>query len=95
MWAALFCCHKPKLKKKIFFRLIWLRKPGLKIENVTGPRESLAIINSYEEIIKTQNKKTKENVAKHGKMLKKFRYTEDFIIKMRPRRSSIYFKIGL
>ena len=55
----------------------------------------MAIINSYEEIIKTQNKKTKENVAKHGKMLKKFRYTEDFIIKMRPRRSSIYFKIGL
>ena len=45
----------------------------LKIDNLTDPGESFAIINDYEEMIKPQNKKTKEYVAKQGEMLKNFR----------------------
>ena len=37
-----------------------LEKPGLNIDNVTDPGEASTIINSYDEIIKTQNEKNRD-----------------------------------
>ena len=65
------------------------------IDNVPDPREAVTIINGYEEIVKTQNKKTIEYVAKQRQMLKNFRDTEDFIKNVGLSRSSTYFKLGL
>ena len=47
--------------------------------SIIDPREAITIINHYEEIIKTQKKKTISYVAIQGLMLKKFKDTEDFI----------------
>lgn len=50
-----------------------VEEPGLKIDNVNDPCESFDIINGYEEIIKTQNKKTRDYLEKQGQVLKMFR----------------------
>ena len=69
--------------------------PGFNIDNLIDSGEAIAIINDYEEIIKTQNKKTDKTCCKTGHMLKKFRDTEDFIKNEGLSRSSVYFEIGL
>ena len=66
---------------------------GKTIDKANDPGEGIAINNSYEQIIKTQNKKMIAFVAKQGQMLKKFRNTEYFIKNIGLRRLSIYFKI--
>ena len=63
--------------------------------HVTDSGEAIWIINSYEEIIKTQSKKRMRYVAKRVLMLMKFTDRKDFIKKVGLSTSSIYFKIGL
>ena len=46
---------------------------------ITNPREAINVINHYEEIMKTQDKKIIEYIAIQGQMLKKFKETEGFI----------------
>lgn len=46
---------------------------------ITNPREAINVINHYEEIMKTRNKKIIEYIAIQGQMLKKFQETEGFI----------------
>lgn len=50
-----------------------MEEPGFIIDNVTDPGEAIAIINDYEEVIKTRTKRMIGYVAKQGQMLKKFR----------------------
>ena len=74
----------------------WKEEPGFNIDNVTNQREAVAIINDYEEFIKTKNKKTISYVAEQGQILKNFRDMEDFTTKiMGVSRSIIHFKIRL
>ena len=74
----------------------WKEEPGFNIDNVTNQREAVAIINDYEEFIKTKNKKTISYVAEQGQILKNFRDMEDVTTKnMGVSRSIIYFKIRL
>lgn len=69
-----------------------VENPGLKTGNVTRPEEKFAIINGYEEITKTQNKGIYCETGTDAEEVQRYRR---FIIKMRLRRSSIYFKIGV
>ena len=63
---------------------------------MTNQREAVAIINDYEEFIKTKNKKTISYVAEQGQILKNFRDMEDVTTKnMGVSGSIIYFKIRL
>ena len=63
---------------------------------MTNQREAVAIINDYEEFIKTKTKKTISYVAEQGQILKNLRDMEDFTTKdMGVSRSIIYFKIRL
>ena len=49
-----------------------MEEPGLNRGNATDPGESITINNSYEEIIKTQNKKAITYVGKQEQILKRF-----------------------
>ena len=59
--------------------------------NVKNSQETIHIINRYEDIIKTQNKKAIGYISKQGKLFKKFKDTEN----VGQNRSTIYFKISL
>ena len=59
--------------------------------NVNNSQETIHIINRYEDIIKTQNKKAIGYISKQGKLFKKFKDTEN----VGQNRSTIYFKISL
>ena len=54
-----------------------VEEPGFIITNVNNPRELMTIINHYDEIIKTQNKKARY-LAIQGQMLTKFKDMEEF-----------------
>ena len=58
-------------------------------DTITYTLETIRIIQSYEEIMKTQNKRA---LGKQGQLLKKFRETEQNVGQ---KKSKIYFKIGL
>ena len=59
--------------------------------NVNNSQERIHIINRYEGIIKTQNKKAIGYISKQGKLFKRFKDTEN----VGQNRSTIYFKISL
>ena len=59
------------------------------VNNVSNSQEAIVIIRRYEEIIKTQNKKSIRYSSKQGKYLKKFKYAEDFSDKVG--QNFIYF----
>ena len=65
------------------------------ITSIIDPKEAITIINHYEEIIKTQNKKAIGYAAIQGQMSKRFKDTEDFIKNVGLSKSTAYFKIGL
>ena len=54
-----------------------VEEPEFIITNVNNPRELMTIINHYDEIIKTQNKKARY-LAIQGQMLTKFKDMEEF-----------------
>ena len=47
-------------------------------KNVNNTEEAIAITRRYEEMIKTQNKKTISYTGKQGELLKKFKDTKNF-----------------
>ena len=57
--------------------------------------EAIELINHYEEIIKTQNKRFMRYIYKQGEILKMFKETESFFYNAGQSRSGIYFKIGV
>ena len=72
-------------------------EPGLKeTTNATSdPQEAILIICRYEDIIKTQNKKTIGYIGKQGQLLKKFKATGQFFENVGQSKSTIYCKISL
>ena len=66
------------------------------IQNIINQSEAVDIIQRYEEIIKTGNKKeTISYEAIQGQMLKKIKDKEGFIENVGLSRSTVYFKIVL
>ena len=63
--------------------------------NVNNYLEAIVMIRRYEDINKTQNKKTIGYVGKQGELLKKFKDTENLFDSICQNRSAIYFKISL
>ena len=63
--------------------------------NFNNSQEAMLIIHRYEDIIKTQNKKTKGYISKQGQLLKKFKDTENFLDNVGEDISTIYFKFSL
>ena len=65
------------------------------INNVNSSQEAIRLINRYEDIIKTQNKKILGYIGKKVELLKKFKDTENFFDNAVQSRSTMYFKISL
>ena len=55
----------------------------------------MELINRCEEIIKTQHKRIIGYISQQGKMLKKFKKTENFYDNAGKSRSMIFFKISI
>ena len=63
--------------------------------NVNNSQEAITVVHRYEEIIKTQNKKTIGYTGKQGELLKKFKDIENFFDNFGQSRPTMYFKISL
>ena len=72
-------------------------KQGLNetINNVNNSQEAIFAICRYEDIIKTQNKKSIAYIAKQRQFLKRFKGTQNFFDNVGQRKSTIYFKNSL
>ena len=51
--------------------------------NINNSQEAIVTICSYEDIIKTQDKKVIRYISKHGELLKKFKDTENFFMSVK------------
>ena len=63
--------------------------------NVNNSQEGIRIINRYEDIIKTQNKKQFPILVNKENFKKKFKNTENIFNNLGKSRSTIYFEISL
>ena len=72
-------------------------KQGLNgtVNNVNNSQEAIFAICRYEDIIKTQNKKSIAYIAKQRQFLKRFKGTQNFFDNVGQRKSTIYFKNSL
>ena len=59
------------------------------------PGEAIALINRYEEIIKTQHKRVMAYIARLGKILKKFKDVRNSFENVEQSRSTLYYKLSL
>ena len=62
--------------------------------NVNNSQEEIQLINRYEDIIKTQNKKAIKYIGKQGELLKKFKDIENFFKNVGQSRPTRYFKFS-
>lgn len=72
-----------------------VEEPGLDINNQIDPGAPTDIINQYEKIMKSENKKTVVYVAKQRHLLKKFKDKEYLTENAGRSKSILYFKIVL
>ena len=95
---------KKKTNKGIKRKLLNLQKDNDYVEeqrlnkaanNINDSQEIIVIIPCFEEIIKTQNKKTIWYTGEQGELLKKFKDTGNIFGNVGQSRSMIYFKILL
>ena len=87
----MFCCHKPVLNS--LKENDEEEEPGLNETN--DPGETIIIINQYEEIIKSHNKRVTGCLSKQGEIRKEFREAEDFTQNVGEKKLTIYYKIGM
>ena len=72
-----------------------VEEPEVNIANVIDPREAIIIINCYEEIIKTENKKTIGYVAKTGTDLQEVHRHRGLYPNVGLSISTFFFKTGM
>ena len=66
-----------------------------KVRNAKQPRDSIALVKKYENILKGTKKKIINIVGKQSELLKCFRDEDEFFDRIDLSRSNIYFKTSL
>ena len=64
------------------------------VKNEKEPKDGIALVKKYEDLLKGANKKIINIIGKQGEILKKFKKDGDFFICLGPSRSNIYFTKG-
>ena len=65
------------------------------VKNEKEPKDGIALVKKYEDLLKGANKKIINIIGKQGEILKKFNKDGDFFFCLGPSRSNIYFTIRL
>ena len=65
------------------------------VKNEKEPKDGIALVKKYEDLLKGANKKIINIIGKQGEILKKFKKDGDFFFCLGPSRSNIYFTIRL
>ena len=65
------------------------------VKNAKDLKDSISLVKKYEDLLRNSNKKITNIVAKQGKMLKRFKDSDEFFDGIGLSRSNIYFKIRL
>ena len=65
-----------------------------KVKNAKEPKDGVALVKKYEDLLKGKNKKIINIVGKQGELLKCFRDEDEFFDRVGLSRSNIYFKIS-
>ena len=64
------------------------------VKNAKEPKDGVALVKKYEDLLKGKNKKIINIVGKQGELLKCFRDEDEFFDRVGLSRSNIYFKIS-
>ena len=65
------------------------------VKNAKDLKDSISLVEKYEDLLKSSNKKIINIVAKQGELLKQFKDSDEFFDSISLSRSNIYFKIRL